>query len=422
MHKPGSGRWCCFFLALAANPVRVIAAEYYIEPSVAARYEFDNNRSLRQDAASASTWRFSPSVAFGRLTPSSEVTGAARVDVNESNREEVDSTDVYAGLFPVYRTERSEWSLDTTYRRDTSLRTDIFNDTGRPTGREAEAPDPDPSNPDNIPKDDTGLGEERQKVQRNVVLVSPQWNRELSPRLDLGLRYSYLDTFYGGAQASGLVGSRLVDSRRHLGRASLSYRFSEVDDVSVFTGFQNFQNERNREFDTYRIGFGLNHRFSETLAATLNVGPEYTDRSDGKDDFGYSVGFGVNKNLESSQLAVVFRRGVAPNEAGDALERNQVDIRWFGDLSERWSFSLLARAFQNERGSAGGSGTGSASNDRYYAQVEPRISYRISEDLSCELGYRFRWEDEDSPEGGSAFAHAGLFGVIYAFDRFSLSR
>lgn len=420
MHKPGSGRWCYFFLALAANPVRVIAAEYYIEPSVAARYEFDNNRSLRQDAASASTWRFSPSVAFGRLTPNSEVRGAARVDVNESNREEVDSTDVYAGLFPVYRTERSEWSLDTTYRRDTTLRTNILEPAfikEPPLG--AEIPDPDP---DDVQREDPDLGLRRQEVQRNVVLVSPQWNRELSPRRNLGLSYTYIDTFYGDAEGSGLVDrNRLVDSRRHLGRASLSYRFSEVDDVSVFTGFQNFQNERNREFDTYRIGFGLNHRFSETLATTLNVGPEYTDRSDGKDDFGYSVGFGVNKKLESSQLAVVFRRGVAPNEAGDALERNQVDIRWFGDLSERWSFSLLARAFQNESGSSG-SGTGSASNDRYYAQVEPRISYRISEDLSCELGYRLRWEDEDSPEGGSAFAHAGLFGVIYAFDRFSLSR
>ncbi len=415
MHKPGSGRWCyffCFFLALAANPVRVIAAEYYIEPAVTARYEFDNNRSLRQDAESASTWRFSPFVEFGRLTPNSEVTGAARVEVNESNREEVDSTDVYAGLFPVYRTERSQWSLDTTFRRDTPLRTNIFERTFfREPPLEAEVLPPDP---DDIQREDPDLGLRRQKVQRNVVLVSPGWRRELSPRLDLGLEYTYLDTFYGDdAQSSGLV-----DSRRHLGRANLSYRFSEVDDVSVLTAFQNFKNDQNREFDTYRIEFGLKHRFSETLAAILSVGPEYTDRSVGKDDFGYSVGFGVNKKLESSQLAVVFRRGVAPSEAGEALDRNQVDIRWFGDLSARWSFSFLARAFRNERGA----GSESASSERSYAQVEPRIGYRITEDLSCELGYRFRWEDEDVPGVGSAFAHAGLFSVIYAFDRFSLSR
>ncbi|MGH8645168.1 MAG: DUF481 domain-containing protein [Gammaproteobacteria bacterium] len=412
MHKPGRGSWGYFFLVLAAGSTRVIAAEYYIEPAVTARYEFDNNRTLDDPAQSASTWRFSPFAAFGRLTPNSEVTGAARVEVNESNREELDSTDVYAGLFPVYRTERSEWSLDTTYRRDTTLRTNIFERAffrEPPAGAEILPP-----NPEDVQREDPDLGLRRQETRRNVVLVSPEWRRELSPRLDLGLRYTYVDTFYGDDGVS----QGLVDSRRHLGRGSLSYRYSEVDDVSVFTAFQNFKNDENREFDTYRIGLGLKHRFSETLVATLNVGPEYTDESDGKDDFGYSVGFGVNKKLERSQLAAAFRRGVAPNERGDALDRNQVDIRWFGDLSERWSFSLLARAFQNESAS----GTGSASDDRYYAQVEPRIIYRITEDLSCDLGYRFRWEDDNSPGGQSATAHAGLFSVIYAFDRFSLSR
>ncbi len=427
MHKPGRGSWCYVFLALAASPTWVIAAEYYIQPSVATRYEFDNNRSLREDAASASTWRFSPFVEFGRLTPNSEVTGAARVEVNESNREEVDSTDVFAGLFPVYRTERSVWSLDTTYRRDTTLRASISDPfaqeltqtdlaptetDGTPAtefpGEEIAGGDPDDAN-----VQDTEIGRISQEVQRNLLIISPKWRRELTPRVGVGLRYRYVDTFYSDGEGSGVV-----DSRRHLGSGDLSYRWSEVDDISVITSFENFQNDQNSEFDTYRLELGLHHRFSETLGAFVAGGPEYTDRSTGgSDDLTYAVRFGIDKALESSNVSVFFRRAVAPSDAGNALERNQIDIRWFGDLSPRWSFAFLARAFRNE--DAGDSGSGS--RDRSYAQVEPTISYDITEDISLDLGYRFRWQDNEA-RNESAFAHAVVFTVGYRFDRFSLSR
>ncbi|MGH8592451.1 MAG: hypothetical protein ACREV3_00915 [Gammaproteobacteria bacterium] len=430
MHKPGRGSWGYFFLALAAGSTRVIAAEYYIEPSVAARYEFDNNRGLREDAASASTWRFSPFVAFGRLTPNSEVTGAARVEVNESNREEVDSTDVYAGLFPVYRTERSEWSLDTTYRRDTTLRTNIFEpafsqepppaDLALTGTDELAAPGPQEEGipGDQIPDlddpnvQDTEIGRIPQEVQRNLLIISPGWRRELTPRVGLGLRYRYVDTFYSDGEGSGVV-----DSRRHLGSADLSYRWSEVDDISVLTSFQNFQNDQNSEFDSYRLELGLQHRFSETLRAVVAAGPEYTDRSNGGSDLTYSVRLGIDKELESSNVGVFFRRAIAPSDAGNALERNQIDIRWFGDLSPRWSFAFLARAFRNE--DLGDSASGS--RDRSYAQVEPTISYDITEDISLDLGYRFRWQDDEARDE-SAFAHAVVFTVGYRFDRFSVSR
>ncbi|MGH8603784.1 MAG: hypothetical protein ACREXR_13725 [Gammaproteobacteria bacterium] len=431
MHKRRGGTWCYFVLALATSPTQVFAAEYYLEPSVKARYEFDNNRSLSEPTESASIWRFSPLVKFGRLTPSSTILGTARVDVNESNREALDSTNLFFGLLPTYRTERSLWSLDATYRRDTTLRTDIFEpDFGQEplpadsalagtdevtappeTAAGTEIPGEDIPDLDDPNQQDSDLGLRAQEVQRNLLVLSPVWRRELTPRMGLGLRYRYVDTFYSDAEGTGLV-----DSRRHSGSADLSYRWSEVDDISVITSVQNFQNDESSEFDTYRFELGWRHRFSDTLRAVATGGPEYTDEggSGGDSNLGFSFRLGVSKRLESSDLGIFFRRAVAPSEDGNALERNQIDVRWLGDISPRWSFAFLARAFRNE--DAGDSASGS--RDRSYAQVEPTISYALTENIYVDLGYRFRWQDTDE----SVFAHAVALSVGYRLDRFGFSR
>ncbi len=227
----------------------------------------------------------------------------------------------------------------------------------------------------------------------------------------MGLGYSYVDTFYNDAE-----GSDLVDSRFHSGNADLSYRWSEVDDISVITSVQNFQNDENDEFDTYRVLFGWTHRFSETFDASATGGPEYTDEADGDGSgLNYSFGLGVNKKFERSDLGVFFRRGVAPSEDGNALESNQIDIRWSGDISPRLSFALLALAFRNEDAGDAVAGT---EDDRSYAQVEPTVSYALTENIDLSLGYRFRWEDTDE----SAFAHAVALSVGYRLGRFGFSR
>ncbi|MGH6635076.1 MAG: hypothetical protein ACRED0_02700 [Gammaproteobacteria bacterium] len=416
MVEPRRGIWWFVFVMLPAYPALVLTAEWYVDPSVSARYEFDDNRFLRDDSQSASTWKFSPFLVFGRRTPNTELTGTARVEVNESNREELDTTNAFFALLPVYRTERSVWRLNASYRRDTTLRTSILEPafdplvlTGEVVPVEGEAPVGEPLPVPEVPiSDDIGL--RREEIERNVVRIAPEWRRELFPRLDLGLRYSYTDTFYSDAEQSNVV-----DSQRHLGTADLSYRLSEVDDLGVVTSFQNFQNDQDSDFDAYGLQLGLQHRFSETLRGIVTAGPEYTDRSSGDSDLSFAFGFGVDKRFEESNLGVFFRRGVAPSEAGNALQTNELNIRWFGDISPRLSFSFLARAFRNE--GAGDSQVGA--DERYYAQVEPTLSYELTENIFVDLGYRFRWQDSDDV---NATGNAAQLAVGYRLDRFSLSR
>lgn len=411
---------CCFVVTLATSPAQGFAAEYYMEPSLSAGYEFDDNRSLSDPSESASTWKFSPSVNFARQTGNSSILGIGQVDVEESNRDDVDSTNLFFSLLPAYRTERNVWTVNATYRRDTTLRTDIL------APEFAQEPVPSDSSlteaPSTIPGEDLpdlddpnlqdpDIGRREQKAERNLLVISPQWRRELTPRLGMGLGYRYIETFYSDAE-----GTDLVDSRSHSGNANLSYAWSRVDDISVITSFLNFQDDEDSEFDTYRAEFGWTRRFSETLDGTITVGPEYTDESeDDGSGLSYSFGLGINKKLERSDVGLFFRRAVAPSEDGNALQRNQIDIRWAGDISPRWSFGFLARAFRNEDA---GDSPSSGNEDRYYAQVEPTVNYALTEYIGLSLGYRFRWEDSDE----SATGHAVALSVGYQLGRFGFSR
>lgn len=102
---------------------------------------------------------------------------------------------------------------------------------------------------------------------------------------------------------------------------------------------------------------------------------------------------------------------------GNALERNQLDIRWLGKITPRWSYSLATRAFRNEQ--LGDSRLGR--DDRYYARTEPSIRWEFIRGAFLNLGYRFRWQDRDD-EGGSAQSNTVFVAIDYRWDRLSLSR
>src|SRR5918996_4544074 len=104
----------CFFLLcfLLTVPTFLQAAEWYIQPFLGARIDYDDNRLLRvTDQEAALSYRISPEFLFGVRTPSLDTLGTARVDVirttNKELQEALDAENIYSRFLSTYETARN---------------------------------------------------------------------------------------------------------------------------------------------------------------------------------------------------------------------------------------------------------------------------------------------------------------------------
>jgi Uncharacterized protein conserved in bacteria (DUF2320). len=386
-------------VGILAFPSLVAAAEWYLQPEISGQALYDDNRRLTPENP-ASEWSgiFSPSLTFGTRTPNLDVSGFARVDVYRSTDSDLNRTNEFFGLRPIYRTALSTWRFDTDFRRDDTLTTLL-----------AEG---DPNDP--------VLGRFRERIRRNRVILRPSWTRTLTPLYDLKLGYLFTGTFYEDP-ARGQLPTNLTDNISNGINAQLSRRLTEVDRLGVIALFDRFD-ERGGDGQSNNAGFQLSYArtFSETLSADVAPGVRYTSTRDQGRTF-ESVGLLFNasmlKRFRASTLRVTLFQGAAPSSIGGAaLLRRQIDIRWQGDIASRWSFSIASRAFQAERLN----GVGRA-DDRYYVQVDPTISYQVTRELFLDAGYRLRWQKRKS-DAKSATSNAFIIGLNYSWDKLAISR
>lgn len=396
---------------LVSNAMVAHAAEWYVEPSLTTSTVYDDNRRLSTDGSedSGTELRVRPAIVFGRATPSLDVRGSAELDVTRSsdgdvNDENLDDTDQFFRLLSNYRTPRHNWRLDASLRRDTTLRDSIAS-----AASDAVAPPdaPDVSDPD--------IGQDDVRVRRNLIRVDPSWDWRVTERTDLSLEYNLLRVNYGNTKST-----TLNDSTSHRGTVTLSRRLSEVDTMRGIVTVRTFENDNSEEeFDTYTLGLGYRRDFSETFFADVNGGVTHLNvrEGDSNDGNGFAAIATVQKEFETSTLRTIFQRVLQPSGSGTPLVRNQIDVRWNGTFRPRWSYSLAARAFRQNR--SGGSGS-STDDDRWYAQLDPQVQWAFTRNLSFGLGYRFRWQDRD--DRGSGTSNAVTATVRYAWERTSVSR
>lgn len=390
-------------------PATLPAAEWYLDPSLSLIGRYDDNRFLRtaedpRGEASVLGGQISPTLIFGRRTETTDVRGVARVDgIVTDDQSDPDRVEGLARFFTDYQTQRSRWQVDAAWRRETTLRTDIV-DPG------ADAVEP-PTSAD-VQSPDLGLVT-NVSLFFNRFTVAPDAQWVIGPRttVDFGYRFEYIG--YEDEPRAELF--NLFNSMRHLVIPSLSYRLSPRTDLSLVARYQRFDNDRDDFFNNYSAGLGVSHAFSEKLRGTLTAGPTYTENDQG-DDLSAAVDASLEQQFEKSQLRTFFRYDVQPSTRGIPLQRAQFDVRWLRDLTSRWAFELAGRVFRNER-----LDNVTDSNDRYYAQVEPALVWRVTRLLFLEARYRFRWQRREDTND-DAFSNAVELAITYRWDRISASR
>ncbi|MGC1951744.1 MAG: hypothetical protein WA970_04055 [Gammaproteobacteria bacterium] len=393
-------------LAMLLSPLTAShAAEWYLDPSISLIGRYDDNRFLRTtNEASVLGGQVSPTLAFGRRTETTDIRGVGQVDGIITNDErDPDRIEALARFFTDYQTQLSRWQFDAYWRRETTLRTDIrdpsFDAVEAPSSADLQSPD-------------LGLITNASLFfNRFTVEPSAQW--VVGPRTTLELEYRFDYLAYEDEQEAELFG--VFNSMRNAIVPSLAYRLSPTTSLRFIGRYQRYDNDNDDYFNNYSIGLGIDHAFSESAKVSLTAGPTYTESEQG-DDLGAVVDASLEQQFEKSRLATFLRYDIEPTTRGIPLQRTQFDVRWFRDLTPRWAFEFLGRAFRNDRLDDVTSG-----DDRYYAQVEPVIVWRATRLLFLEARYRFRWERRDDTDD-DAFSNGVELALTYRWDRISASR
>ena len=392
----------CFLLA---DPTFLQAAEWYIEPSLGGSVEYDDNALLDTPPRSALTYSISPEFLFGVQTPSLHVRGAAHVDVIRSTESELDQTNVFSRLLSTYVTARNIWNINASLRRDTTQTTDIV------------APDAIPG--ETLPPSNPDIGLVRRRgirIGRTLIGFEPTFSRVMTQRTNLDLGYRFGATFFDNTR-----GAPLVDNQSHEIRGGVAYKYTPIDTITGRVAYTHFDSD-NFQFDQVRLLSGIRHSFSETLTGDLLAGAIYTSSTssnvsgESMDDIDFTFFATLEKQLRTGKIITILQRDVSGGGFGFARKIEEIDIQWNTEIvPNRWFFFLAGRALRTET-----SGIGNLLDNRTYYQIEPRLAWQLTRQLFLDISYRYSRNEQET--FGTADSNAIILGLVYDFERWSVSR
>jgi hypothetical protein len=394
------------------------AAEYFVRPTISARLDYDDNRRLDPlDPKTVTTQRYFPALLFGIRTPAVNTSGIARAEIIQADDDELDRTNGLMRLNTVYTTPRDLWDVEVDWRQDSTLNTAIVDPSSVEPGGDVLDP------PEGTDFDVRG---QQQEVQRTRVRFLPTWTHVLTPRLNLELGYRFSSTMF-----EDVPGTDLQDSTTNRVLGELAYQLTPIDTLIGRVGYAHFDSDSS-VFDQGSVLGGLGHSFSETFEAELLLGATYTtfeeeargdDPADSGDDATFAVYLTAEKELRTGSVTAFFQRDVGGGSFGFARRGTQLDVLW--DLTivpDRWFFSLAGQAFTLDSiADNGGSASQRSSDDRSYAQIEPRLRWQFSRQLALDISYRYRVNNPDGPDN-TAESNAGIIGLVFTLDPYAISR
>ena len=406
---------CCL---IAVESGAAVAAEWSIEPSVSAYEEYNDNIHFTA-AAHPKVWQHSltPSLKFSNKTEVSEVSGQVQVGINRYTGEQgLNQDDKLLLLFASRMAEQNTWSLNTSYRSDTT--------SERAT---------------------TGLVQAR--TQRSALSFNPSWTHTLTERASLNLDYQYQDvkydkstsTDYTYQQAGGSV-QYLLSERDTL---NVSANYSTVDYAQTVTSTVPFfgigTDTVSSKSNARLVQASLSHLFSQTLSGAFTLGRRNTETTVTHTCNGlllpagplcigslpiitftnetrsntYSLNANLDKQFETGKVSGLISRDVSPSGSG-LVQTDRYGIALKKSLTENLTGFLDSSLYRTTYVSLASPGS------RYFT-FEPRLSWRVSEWWVLGGGIRYaRVKSDDSSPAVSA--KAVYLNLTYNWPKISVSR
>ena len=382
----------CAVFALV--PGHAGAAPWMVDPLFDARAGFESNPRMR-DTGGDDTWQLSSSIGarveqdtgFRRLEFQGEV-GYTTYSGDDEALEDGDFQALQART--AWEREATTWRLDGTARRDNTILS-VF---------DVQALEDFPDDIDQGADIDARSVDET--VTRHRIFVEPSVEHALSERWEAGASYR------GGYIGFERGGTENVGSLNHEFELRLGVDVTQRLETGVVVQGALFRPRGNQQaFNTYGAAVDLEYRLTERTWLTGLVGARQSDPygndNDAESGTGLIGGVGVRHQAEPWRFRADLERRLLPNSRGFLTETDQVRLTVGRELSPHWDFVTTARAFTS-RGISNRFPPGA--NDEFLS-VQPRMSYRLSEDWSLTADYRYealrRVGSDRTAEGHGAF-------------------
>lgn len=379
-------------LSAISFPQFVAAAEWSWQPSILLSTGVDDNANLTtgpHDTVSAVI--LNPRILLSKKTEVSDVNLAMSLKATRYSGDQVEDRDsqILSLASSLQTTERSKWSFDGLFRRDTLIETiDTTPDTG------------------DLQDIDVGLVEK--KVRRNRARAQPSWSYALSERSSLALRYGFTDVSFSDAEGTGLVDYR----NQQLG-ATYSRRISDKNDLNLaVNGFAyRPDDENNTKSDTTQLLAGISHAYSETSRGYFLIGPaktEQTSPTGTQDSTNLVLEAGMGQRSELTTFDGVISRNVQSSGFGRAVLSNQLRMYLVRKISPMLNVVLRAKVIRNK--ALEGS---NPNDDRRYYELAPALRWQWRPNWVFGAEYRYREKKFDTaPE--AAESNAAFISVSYS--------
>jgi len=275
--------------------------------------------------------------------------------------------------------------------------------------------------------------------QRSLLTANPQWTRLLTERASISASYAYTAVNY-----SSISGIGLTDYRDQSGTVGFQYNLTERDALN-FTGYYDQYDTKPSTIQARNFGVQgqVDHDFSERLHGALAAGWRKTKSTleshalvcngpvilgicfgsltelafvTKESSSGYTLNAFLEQRSETTTLNGRLSREINPSGAGSLIQTDRVQATW----SERWTPKLSASVDAAAYRSRYIGGLITSSNGRYY-RVEPRLTWRITEEWSLDGGYVYARQKYDSVPI-SAAANVVYVVLSYRWPKISVSR
>jgi hypothetical protein len=374
-------------LATCFETRAALAQDWKFESNLSQRMGFNSNVLLQpKNEISAFSSRTTPSITLSRVGPTSDIELQGRADFTEYfGHTDLNKTDQFANVKANKAlSERSTVVLEGHFSRDTTTDTE-----------------------DNEDATDHFVNKQIRFIRWDV---SPSWQYLLSPIDKLRLSAKYLQTTYDSQDKT--------DYQDFGPTITYTHDLSELSSVFGQADFSRFEPDSATNFkeDTYGGLIGYNYhpteRFTISVAAGLNYNVTHEDSTDGSSssgsssDIGYRFQFNTNYLInDQTSLNVALSRDTEPSGDGQARTRNRGSFGVSYHMTEMTEFTLNGSYIDDQE-------TQSNSGVSQRIQVSPAVRWDITEALSLQASYQFRYKTFTS--SGSATDNAAFITLRYA--------
>ncbi len=366
---------------------------WYVEPHAKLRVFYDDNVQLSiQRPKRSSGVLATAGVESGRRTENSEIGLIAAVRSTQyANASELDETDVALGLTSAYQMGRSRFGLDGEINYDSTLTSEVLT---------------------------SGLVQTNKRRQR--IRLTPSWAYMLSPLMQVKTSLNYQKISYEDVDFIPLFDYSFATAQM-----TLIYALSERTQVFSRASYYRYDAE---QIDTqslnYSMELGAGHLLTERLSMSAFAGLRSTEAEspalagiiEKNNNVGPIFRVELTQTYERGRIRMSADRSLVPSGSGTLLDTTSLGVSADYRFNERWNFIIRANGYRNRMPD------GESSNyNRDYALLSPAIRHHLTQSLSLDLGYRYRWQEYENSTS-DASSNELYLSLQYTMQRESLGK